>query len=90
MRRGLSRVWSTAEEQLVGERKRVVAVAAAAAVVVADLGAVVGSVERSTCWKERLISFSVFGHARPSPGQADVCTDPSHFRPPSLQEQNMS
>ena len=76
MRRGLSRVWSAVEEQLVGERRRVVAivtvvvavVVAAAAVVVASLGAVVGSVERSTCWKEWLVSSSIFGHARPSPG----------------------
>ena len=97
MLRGLSRVWLAAEEQLIGERKRVVDIAlvavtaaAAVAVVVADPEAVVGPIEPSNCWKERLVSFSVFGHARPSLGQADVCTNPSHFRPPSLQEQNMS
>ena len=90
VRRGLSRAWSAAKGQHVSERRRVVAVVAAAVVVVASLGAVVGSVERSTCWKKRLVSFSVFGHARPSPGRADFYTDPSHFRLPSLQKQNMS
>ena len=74
VRRGPSRAWSAAKGQLVGERMRVLAVVAAivaaavAVVVVAGLGAVVGSVERSTCWKKRLVSFSIFGHAQPSSG----------------------
>ena len=86
VRRGPSRAWSAAEGQLIGKKRRVLAVVAAAA----GLGAVAGLVERSTCWKKRLISFFIFGHAQPSPGRADFYTDPSHFRPPSLQKQNMS
>ena len=83
--RGLSRAWAAAEGQLVGDRMRFFAVVAAV-VVVAGLGAMAGSVELSTCWKKQLVSFSIFGHARPSLGRAGFCTNPFHFRPPSLRE----
>ena len=80
---------------MVGEGREafvaVVAVVVVAAVVVADLGAIVGPVGWLACWKkERLASFSSFGHARPSLGLTNSCSDPSHFRLPFLQEHKLS
>ena len=80
--------------QVVDEKKKKVVIDAAivvVAIVVAALEAVVELVRWPTCCKkERPASFSSFGHARPSLGRANFCSDPSRFRPPFLQKHKVS
>ena len=79
--------------QVVGKKKKVFVVAAAVVIVVATVDVVaivevqVGLVGWAACWKRGLhSSFFSSRPARPSPGRASSCSDPSRIRPPSLQK----